>query len=107
MSVLQAFNPAYGSGITESATTSSLPYTIDAKTKQFGGGNKSAVITNQGDTNGLYFRIGTGTVVATDADYYVPPGAQVCVTKAETDDKIALLAASSTTAVHVIVGEGF
>jgi hypothetical protein len=107
MSVLQAFNPSYGTGITESATTSSTPYTIDPNVAKFGGGCKAAVVTNQGGTNGVYFHIGTGTVVATYADYYLPPNSQVCVTKDEQHDKIALLAAASTSAIHVIVGEGF
>lgn len=107
MSALQAFNPKYGSGITESATTSSTPYTLDANATTSGGGNKAVVVTNQGDTNGVYFRIGTGTVVATDADYYLPPGAQVCVTKAQNEDKIAFLAAASSSPMHAIVGEGF
>lgn len=107
MSILAAFQPKYGAGITETADTGSDTYTIDAAVTTSGGGSKAVVITNQGDTNGVYFRIGTGSLTATDADYYVPPGAQVCVSKAETDDKIALLAAAATTAVHVIVGEGF
>jgi len=107
MAIFAAFQPAYGSGITETATTTSASYTIDPAITQSGGGNKSVVVTNQGLTNGVYFRVGSGSVTATDADYYLPPGAQVCVSKAETHNIIAFLAAASTTAVHAVVGEGF
>lgn len=107
MTILASFQPSYGKGITETATTSSASYTIDGAVTTFGGGSKSVVVTNQGATNGVYVRIGTGTVTATDADYYIPPGAQVTLTKAETHDLIAFLAAASTSAVHAIPGEGF
>lgn len=107
MSILQSFQPKYGAGITESATTSSASYVIDASATTSGGGSKAVVVTNQGATNGVYFKIGVGTQTATDADYYLAPGAQVCVTKAEYDNHIAFLAAASTTAVHAIPGEGF
>lgn len=113
MTVLQSFDPTYGSGITETASTTSAPYVIDTQTTTGGGGSKNAVVSNQSATIGVYFRIGEATastaasLVATDADYYLPPGAQVCVTKSGTDNYIAILSASSTAAVHVIVGEGF
>jgi len=108
MSVLAPFNPKYGSGITETATTSSTAYVMDTSFETSGGGNKSVVVSNQGNTNGLYVRTGPlSTVTATDADYYIPPGTQVTLSKNGGDRYIALLAAASTTAVHVIVGEGF
>ena len=107
MTILASFQPAYGVGITETATTTSAQYTIDPAVGRPGGGNKSVVVTNQGDTNGVYVRVGTGTFTATDADYYIPAGAQITLTKAEQHDKIAILAAADTTAIHAIVGEGF
>lgn len=107
MSLLKSFQPKYGSGITGTATTSSAQATIDGATKTSGGGSKSVAVTNLDATNVLYFRIGTGTLVASSADYPVPPGGQVCVSKAETDDAIAVLAAASTVAYHAIPGEGF
>lgn len=106
MAILASFQPSYGNGITETATTTSAQYTIDSAVARSGGGNKSVVVSNQGATNGVYVRIGTGTVTATDADFYIPPSGQRCLSKAETDDQIAFLAAASTTAVHAIVGEG-
>lgn len=107
MGILAAFQPRYGSGITESATTSATPYTIDDKATTSGGGSKALVVTNQGDTNGVYVKVGLVGVVATDADYYVPPNAQICLAKAETDTTISLFATADSTDVHVIVGEGF
>lgn len=107
MSLLKSFQPVYGAGITETASTSSNQYTLDAATKRSGGGSKAACVTNQGVTNGVYFRIGAGTITATDTDYYLPPGAQVVVSKAETDDQIAFLSAASTSPVHAVPGEGF
>lgn len=106
MAILAAFQPTYGAGITESATTSSTSYVIDPAVKRSGGGNKSLLVTNQGDTNAVYVRVGPGTQTATDADLCLMPGAQFIISKAETDDQIALLAAAATTPVHVIVGEG-
>lgn len=109
MTILASFQPSYGKGITETATTTSASYTIDGAATTYGGGNKSVVVTNQGGTNGVYVRLGNSaaTVTATDADYYIPPNAQVTLTKAETDNTIAFLAAAATTAVHAIPGEGF
>lgn len=107
MAILAAFHPTYGSGITESATTTSTAYLIDGGANRFGGGNKSVCVVNQGDTNGVYVRVGRGsTITATDADFYVAPGQQRVLSKAESDDYIAILAAAATSAVHVIVGEG-
>lgn len=108
MSVLSSFQPTYGAGINQTATTSSLAYVIDPNVGKSGGGNKTVVVTNKGNTNGLYVRVGKGSaIVATSADNFVPAGGQVALTKAETDDYIALLADASTTAVHAIPGEGF
>jgi hypothetical protein len=107
MSLLKAFQPAYGTGITETATSPSASYVCDPAVKRSGGGSKAVVVTNQGNTNGLYVKVGAGAQTADDTGYYVPPGGQACLSKAETDDQIGLLAAAGTTPVHVIVGEGF
>jgi len=85
----------------------SASFTCDPAVSRSGGGSKSVVVSNRDATNGLFVRVGAGTQTADDTCYYVPPGAQVCLSKAETDDQIALLAAASTVAVHVIAGEGF
>jgi hypothetical protein len=107
MAIFAAFQPAYGSGITETASTTSAQYTIDPATKRSGGGSKAVMVSNLGDTNGVYVRVGTGTITATEADLYVAPGKQFILSKAETDDQIAFLAAASTSAMHAIPGEGF
>ena len=107
MSILAAFQPRYGVGAVISTTTSSSSTLFDNMATQSGGGSKSAVITNQDDTDGVYFRIGVGTQTATTAGYYLPPLAQVCVAKGEYDNHIGLIAVAGTPAVHVIVGEGF
>ncbi len=106
MSILAAFHPAYGTGITETATTSSIQYTIDPATHRSGGGSKALVVSNLGDTNGVYVRVGTGTITATDADLYIAPGTKGVISKAETDDQIAFLAAAATSPMHAIAGEG-
>lgn len=106
MSILAAFQPTYGAGITETATVASAQFTIDPNVTKSGGGNKAVCVANRDATNGVFVRIGTGTVTATDADFYVPPLQQRIIAKAETDDIIALLAAAATVAVHAIPGEG-
>lgn len=107
MSVLASFQPRYGSGAVISTTTSSASTLFDNQATSSGGGSKAAVITNQDDTDGVYFKIGNGSQTATTASYYLPPLAQVCVSKAEYDNNIAIIAVANTPAVHVIVGEGF
>lgn len=106
MNPVRSFQPRYGQGITETATTTSTPYVIDNGVENAGGGSHTVVVSNQGNTNGLYFRIGKdSTVTATDADAYLPPGAQAAYSKAADEDYIALLGNGGSTAVHVIVGE--
>src|SRR5262245_5964697 len=107
MSVLSAFQARYGEGVVVATSTSSSSTVIDDAYTTSGGGCKAAVVTNQDDTDGVYFRIGKGTQTATNASYYLPPLAQVCVTKAEYDDQIGIIAVAGTPSVHVIVGEGF
>jgi hypothetical protein len=107
MAILAAFQPTYGAGITETATTTSVAYLLDPNANNSGGGNKSACVSNQGATNGVYVRIGRGdAIVATDADLYVAPGQQLVLSKSDADNYIAILAAASTSAVHAIPGEG-
>lgn len=108
MTVKASFQPKYGSGITETATTSSTAYIIDTSFETAGGGCKSVVVSNQGNTNGVYVRVGaTSAVTATDADHYIFPGSKETLTKNMSDRYIAIIAAASTSAVHVIIGEGF
>lgn len=107
MSILSPFYPRPGAGITESATTTTTPYLIDTMTTTPGGGAKQVCVSNQGNTNGVYVAFGGSGVTVTDAGYYVFPGSQVVLTKSMGDGYIAIMSAASTTAVHVVVGEGF
>lgn len=107
MSLLKAFQPRYGAGAVIATTTSSASTAIDNQATSSGGGCKAVVVTNQNDTDGVYFKIGKGSQTATTASYYLPPGAQVCVAKAEYDDQIGTIAVANTPNIHVIVGEGF
>lgn len=94
----QPIQPAYGSGVTLApgvATASS------AITK----GNKQGVLTNTG-ANLAYIRIGKAGIQASSADYPVPAGAQVVVTKAMDDDTIAHISPLGTT-LHYMNAEGF
>lgn len=107
MSVLQSFQPRYGVGAVITTSTTSSSTLIDNMASQSGGGSKAVVVTNQDATDGVYVKIGVGTQTATTAGYFLPKGAQVCLTKGEYDNHIGLIAVANTPAVHVIVGEGF
>lgn len=107
MSILQSFHPRYGVGAVIATSVSSNSTAFDNMTTTPGGGCKAAVVTNMDSAIGIYFKIGTGSQTATTASYYLPPLAQVCVTKGEYDNQIGLIAVSGTPNVHVIVGEGF
>ena len=98
MASIYAFNPNWGQAVTISGSTTSANATV-------GKGAKNIVVTNTGAIN-IYVRAGLSGVVATAADYMVTPGQQVCLTKYEDHDTVAVLTASSTASVHVIPGEG-
>jgi hypothetical protein len=98
---MKTFEPAYGSGETISATTSSSRVALT--NAQF---TESIVLTNTG-SDFAYVRPGTSTVVATAADYCLLPGQQVSVTRNDGVTHVAALAGSSSTSVHVIPGQGF
>jgi hypothetical protein len=68
-------------------------------------GSKQLILTNLG-ANPAYVQVGSGTFAATIADYPVPAGAQVVITKAMGDDKLSHISPLGTT-LHVMNGEGF
>lgn len=68
-------------------------------------GNKQQILTNQG-ANVCYVRIGQGIGAATTADYPVPAGSQVVVTRADDDDQLSHISPLGTT-LHIMNGEGF
>lgn len=95
----QPIQPAYGSGVPLAPGAASATATV-AK------GNKQLILTNTG-ANICYVRVGPATVAAaTVADYPVPAGAQVVVTKAQDDNTIAHISPLGTT-LHAMGGEGF
>lgn len=100
MSDIRTFAPGYGTGVTISASTTSSNTEIRP-------GSLSVCVTNTDNTHIIYFRTSpVSTDVATNKDYLVMPGQQVSVSKAGDHDRIAVLAASGTPSVHVIIGDG-
>lgn len=91
--------PAYGSGQTLTPAAASATAPIPR-------GNKQEILTNLG-VNVCYVRIGApGLGAATIADYPIPPGAQVVVTRSDDDTQLSHISPTGTT-LHVMNGEGF
>jgi hypothetical protein len=100
MSVQASFNPAYGTGVTVAPTGTSASSTI-------GVGSKALVITNLSSTVTAYVRVGTGSTTATTADYPVLPSTQVTISKAQDQNVVAYITASSSSSLHIMAGEGY
>lgn len=98
MSIFAPFNPAYTSGQTKTSAALAASFSVAAGTNQ-------VCITNTGSYI-AYVRIGVGSFSATTADYPVPSGAQVVLTKAQDDTVVSHISASGTT-LHFICGNGF
>lgn len=91
--------PGYGTGVTTTPAAGAATANLTA-------GSKQLILTNLG-ANVCYVRVGqTGLAAATTADYPVPAGAQVVITKAEVDDKLSHISPVGTT-LHAMNGEGF
>lgn len=100
MTARQPVQPAYGSGQTVTTGAASASVTLPRGTKQ-------VILTNTG-TNVGYVRITAGASNATTADYPIPAGAQVVVSRSDDDVVLSYIqAAAGTTTIHVICGEGF
>ena len=99
MAVDQTFNPSYGRGVTVAPATTSASTVI-------GAGSKSLCLTNLGAAV-CYVRTGPAGTVATAADYPVPVGAQVSITKFQDDTTVAHITTAGTGSLHIIPGEGF
>ena len=93
------FNPAFGAGVTISATTTSSATLV-------GGNARQIVVTNLGSAV-IYIDTGMAGIVATAADYPVLPGTQVSLSKNLDHTHVGVLASSGTQSVHVIPGLGF
>lgn len=99
MAQKQPFSPAYGQGQTVTATTTSASYAIQ-------GDAKTVCFTNTGTVT-AYVRMAPDSQPATAADFPLLAGKSVTLTKSEIVSSFAILAASTTTTVHAIPGEGF
>ena len=97
MAALQPFSPQYGNGQTIT-TGAAASVTVEKHAL-------NVCFTNLG-ANVAYVRMGSGTVVATAADFAVPAGVQVVLTKKDGDDVLSTYSAVATT-LHVISGEGW
>lgn len=98
MTIKAPFAPVYNTGVTVTAGASATT-TVRSSAKQL-------CITNLGATNAGYISVSTNsTVTASAADYPVPPGSQVVVTKGE--GLIYVATFSAGTDLHIIAGEGF
>lgn len=100
MELDRTFGPVYGAGRTLSVTDASQFIVFGARSRAY-------VVTNLG-SNVAYVRVCDETVsTATTADYPVLPLSQVSLSKSQVSDRLAVVcAATQTTTVHVIPGEG-
>ena len=99
MSVLQPFNPTYGSNQVLTAGASSLNAAIAS-------GNKQVIVTNSG-TNIGYVKITTDpAATASTADMPILPKTLITLTKPMDSAYIAYISATGTT-IQVITGEGW
>jgi streptogramin lyase len=102
MSALQPFNPAYTQGITVAPNGTAASSTI-------GVGSKTLCLTNIG-TYVCYVRAylaSDGAKTATTADYPVPAGGQVTITKFQDHDSVSYIASGGTGSLHIMPGEGW
>jgi len=99
MSVDATFAPRYGAGITVTPGTSSATSTI-------GLGSKTLCLTNLSSSVVAYVKVGPSGISASAADYPIPAGYQVTISKNQDHDTIAYYAASSGS-LHILPGEGF
>lgn len=99
MTIKAPFNPSYTRGITVTPAAASANSEIATDSKQI-------CMTNLG-ANVCYIRIGdSATMAATTADYPIPSGAQLVVTRDPSQTRIAYISAAGTT-LHILPGEGF
>lgn len=92
------FNPTYGSGQVVAAAAAS------AAISNLNGNDKQVVVTNLG-ANVAYVRVVSDTSAATTADYPVPAGQQVNLTKGD-GTRLAYISAAGTS-LHIITGNGW
>lgn len=94
-----AFNPAWGQGVI-------LATSVASSRTEVGKGSFNIVVTNQDNNHGMYVRAGDNNVVATSADYYLPPNGQVALNKFKDFTHVAAIAVANTPNLHIIPGVG-
>lgn len=104
MTIIAAFAPHYTRGQTVTPGAAALSTII-------GHSKKTLCLTNLG-TSVVYVRSyrladNPAGVAATIADYPVPAGAQVTISKPQDDDSLSYIAPSGSASLHIISGEGF
>jgi len=93
------FAPGYGHGAVLTATATSANAAIDAA-------SQTLCLTNLGSAV-VYIKLSEdSTDTASTADYPIPGGAQVSITKNRNYNRIAYISADGTS-LHVLPGEGF
>lgn len=92
------FNPAYGSGQVVTPAAGAAAVT------NLSNGCQNVVVTNLG-ANVCYVRIADAGD-ASAADYVVPAGAQISLTKAAEQSRLSYVSASGTS-LHIICGNGW
>lgn len=98
MTIRAPVQPAYGTGQVVTPAAGAASISLNSQAKQI-------ILTNLG-ANVCYVRVGSGTVTATTADYPVPSGAQLVISKGDGDNVLSHISAAGTT-LHVMTGEGF
>lgn len=98
MTIKAPFYPSYTNGQTVTPAAAAASITLAKGTKQI-------CLTNLG-ANVCYVRMGMVAADATTADYPIPAGWQVSITKNEDDTVLSHISAAGTT-LHIIPGEGF
>lgn len=99
MTEVTTFGPSYTKGVTVAPGIASASTTI-------GAGSKTLCLTNLG-TVVCYVRVSSVAASATTADYPVPAGAQVSISKPQDDGIVSYITAAGTASLHIIPGEGF
>lgn len=95
---MRPFNPAYGSGqVVAPAAAAAAVTNLNTE-------DMNVVLTNLG-ANVCYVRV-AATGNATTADYPVPSGAQVCLTKGVGQTRLSYISASGTS-LHIMTGNGW
>lgn len=94
------FDPNYGTGVTITATTTS------SNTAITGDGDVVRVFHTVAGGAVVYCRLtDSATAVATAADYALVPNAPICIPRGSNFNRIALLAATGSHAIHVMTGQ--